>query len=492
MSTLLEIESKFDVGADAVLPDMTQSKAGLHADGPVASDLNATYFDTPGLQLLAAGITLRRRTGGEHSGYHLKLPCGADRYELHEPIPTNGEVPARFRRIVDGLTRGAPLVEVASLRTHRSVTRLRDPDGEVVAELCDDVVEADDGSRRPVPRFHWREWEFELRHANPELAAIGRRALIAAGARPSGVRMKLARVLPAAPRAPVSDVLAPEPTVAEVLGRYVRAQVEQVRGLDPLVRADLPDAVHQMRVASRRLRAVFGCYRVYFDRARTDRLRTELEWLVESLGQARDLEVMRDRVRSAGGGGRGDLDAFDAHLAGGHDLAHAAAVDAMTSDRYFALVDELAALARVIPWTERASASATSDLPVTLGREWCHLRRAARRARASAGSERAHRLHKVRGAVKRTRYAVEAGCPVLDPGADQFAHDLSVLQDLLGSHHDAVVAREAIGRFGDATGAGAGLSAARHLLAKEAERDDREFRRRLRLLRRAPEIRWLR
>ena len=39
--------------------------------------LEAVYYDTPNLRLLAEGVTLRRRTGGEDAGWHLKLPVGA-------------------------------------------------------------------------------------------------------------------------------------------------------------------------------------------------------------------------------------------------------------------------------------------------------------------------------------------------------------------------------------------------------------------------------
>ena len=42
---------------------------------------------------------------------------------------------------------------------------------------------------------------------------------------------------------------------------YLREQADRLRRFDPLVRRDAPDSVHQMRVASRRLRSVLPAYR---------------------------------------------------------------------------------------------------------------------------------------------------------------------------------------------------------------------------------------
>jgi len=57
--------------------------------------LDAIYYDTADLRLIGAGITLRRRTGGEDAGWHLKLPAGADtRDEIRLPLTsTDGAVP---------------------------------------------------------------------------------------------------------------------------------------------------------------------------------------------------------------------------------------------------------------------------------------------------------------------------------------------------------------------------------------------------------------
>ena len=102
---------------------------------PEIQDLTATYFDTAGLRLAAAHITLRRRTGGTDAGWHIKLPVSADtRRELRFPLgePT-ARVPDEIAAEVAPWTAGELLVPVALLQTERTVRRLVGPAGDVLA-----------------------------------------------------------------------------------------------------------------------------------------------------------------------------------------------------------------------------------------------------------------------------------------------------------------------------------------------------------------------
>lgn len=60
---------------------------------------------------------------------------------------------------------------------------------------------------------------------------------------------------------------------------YLRAQRDAIVQLDPAVRRDLPDSVHRMRVATRRMRSAFRSYDKVLDRAATDPIGEELKWL---------------------------------------------------------------------------------------------------------------------------------------------------------------------------------------------------------------------
>ena len=74
-----ELERKYEVDPSAIMPSMAGVPGAASVSQPVEHNLEAVYFDTAGLDLARRGVTLRRRTGGDDGGWHLKLPGGADR-----------------------------------------------------------------------------------------------------------------------------------------------------------------------------------------------------------------------------------------------------------------------------------------------------------------------------------------------------------------------------------------------------------------------------
>jgi inorganic triphosphatase YgiF len=212
----IETERKYEAGTGFALPDLTGLAAVAAAGGARTDELRAVYFDTAGLALAAAGITLRRRTGGPDAGWHLKLPAGTDRRrEVHAPLGDGTEpVPASLAGRVADWTGGQPLRPVARLDTTRRVLPLAGPDGQVLAEIADDLVTgwlpapAGQGWRE---EFAWREIEVELKTGPAGLLdAVGER-LRQAGAVPSAAASKLDRLLSAAAPAAGSSVPPPRP-----------------------------------------------------------------------------------------------------------------------------------------------------------------------------------------------------------------------------------------------------------------------------------------
>src|SRR5690348_9101964 len=90
----------------------------------------------------------------------------------------------------------------------------------------------------------------------------------------------------------IEDALEPPTIRAGTAGAAVAAhvtdQLQRLIGLDEAVRSDEPDAVHQMRVATRRLRSALATFRPFLARATTDPFRDELRWLGGELGPVRD------------------------------------------------------------------------------------------------------------------------------------------------------------------------------------------------------------
>ena len=197
----IETERKYDVDTGFVLPDLAGAGGSASMTPPDVQLLEATYFDAADLRLIAAHITLRRRTGGEDAGWHIKLPVGGDtRREVHFPLgPPSRVVPGEIAAEVARWSGGASLRPVARLETRRTVRRLVSESGEVLAEVADDQVT---GSR-PDPadpetwrlQDTWREVEVELKSGTPDLLDAAAAGLAAAGATPSRSASKLARVL---------------------------------------------------------------------------------------------------------------------------------------------------------------------------------------------------------------------------------------------------------------------------------------------------------
>ncbi len=464
-----EVEDKYDVGPDAVLDGLARLP-GVAAVAPaVELDMEATYFDTADLALAAAGITLRRRTGGEDAGWHLKLPTKDARMEVRLPLArATRTVPKQLRDTVQVLTRGRPLRPVTVVRNHRTAHRLLGADGRVLAEVADDRVRAEppgrdgDADSRSAAPTSWREWEVELADGGPDLLVAAAGQLRGLGARPARVRSKLARALgdrvPDRRRAP-SRRTRHDPAAAVVRARLVH-QVDALRRNDPLVHQDLPEGVHQMRVAIRRLRSALATFRPLLDRAVTDPVRDELRWLANELGGARDLEVQGDRLATRlaelTSDGRAELvrgpvrTRVEQDLGEWYDEARRRATDALRSDRYFALLDGLDRLAAAPPWTERAQRPAGKVLPARVRHDWKRLRVRVAAARGVADpAERAARLHEARKAAKRVRYAVEPLVPVYGKDAKRLVKAVKPLQTVLGDHHDAVVAQGLLRELSD-------------------------------------------
>ena len=90
-TTVRETERKYEAADGVELPGWA-GLAGVQAlVGPEEQALEAVYYDTEDLRLAHAGVTLRRRRGGDDAGWHLKLPVGGDsRDEIRVGEARNG------------------------------------------------------------------------------------------------------------------------------------------------------------------------------------------------------------------------------------------------------------------------------------------------------------------------------------------------------------------------------------------------------------------
>ena len=472
-----EVELKYAADDGFEMPALIELVAGTKGRSPLPDDsplsegevahqrLDATYFDTDDLRLAAAGLTLRRRTGGDDAGWHLKVPAGtATRTEVRLPpgrVPpgrTPRAVPAELQAMVWARTFGAPLHPVARIRTERTVLRLTDATGRVLAEVADDRVTAQklallDGSGVAAGAVtSWREIEIELTDGIGKLSDHVDTRLRDRGLQQAPAASKLAHLLggngkPGKPAGP-AELSATSPS-GEVLLDHIRQQVAQVQAQDLPVRLDAPDAVHKMRVATRRLRSALKTFKPLFDPDVVRPLRGELKWLAGELGAARDAEVMRDRVQAAVANEthdaalRGGAEAAQAELTDAYRTAHDRVLAELDGDRYHGILESLHALVEQPPLRKAAKQRAGTVLPPLVGRSYDRVRGFVKdAAKQPDGAEREALLHDARKAAKQARYAGESVAPVFGKKATAFAAAMEDVQEALGEHQDSVLTRE--------------------------------------------------
>ncbi|MFG1651082.1 CHAD domain-containing protein [Micromonospora sp. NPDC049275] len=452
---MVEEEQKYEVDDSFVLPDLSAvAPVGGRVRELPPVTLVARYLDTVDLRLARAGATLRHREGDELP-WTVKLPTGTPgvRHEISRPGPA-GQPPPELVELVTALHRGAPLAPVTVVRTVRHAHEVCDRAGTVLAEVVDDRVTVLDDAGTATDTF--REVEVERKAGDRKLLERIGGVLREAGARGGSFTPKHVRALGAVAQSE-PDLVGPggltaDPSAGELVTEAVRKEVGRLLAHDPLVRlrtsTDGGDsAVHQMRVACRRLRSDLRTFRPLVRRSWARPLRDELRWLAGVLGAARDAEVLRDRLRRTATADplspldAGAVDRLDEALAQRQQQAHAAIDEALRSPRYLALVDSLVLAARAPRLTRRAAAPAARTLPKLVARPWRQLagRDGVDGLDPSAPDDR---WHAVRKEGKQARYAVTAVLPAVGRDARRLARALAGVQDVLGEHQDAAVAAE--------------------------------------------------
>lgn len=480
MATATEVERKYEIPAGFALPDLTTVADVTAVDPPTVMRLDAIYFDSADLRLAQHRVALRRRTGGHDAGWHLKRPAGRDRSETQEPL-TRGRtnVPAPLAAEAMAVTDGEPLIPVVRIRNSRREYAVRGADGAVLALVAQDTVTAD-ALLDPPEQRRWRELEVELVTGDRALLDAIEAVLRSVGARPAAAASKLAQALgdryPAAVPSAESGRSKAQSNVrsdraastggraARAFADYVTSQLDVIAGNEAAVRAGDPDGVHDMRVACRRLRATLRTYRGLLSAERVESMRGELHWLAGVLGAVRDGDVLIRRLD----------DEINAVAADAPEAiigpVTARINERMEADQARARTDLIAALdgpryAELLRSLGEWISSLRTD--VSRKRLLRHTRNALRRA--DAGLDRAIAtapapagtpmpspvplsrdvaMHEARKAYKRARYAVELVTPLVGSAGRRLSKRLGALQDVLGTHQDAVVAAHLLRDFG--------------------------------------------
>lgn len=441
-----ELELKFEVPLD-----QARRLRALPALAGVASDTVdqlSVYFDTPKHHLFKHGYSLRVRdsggklvqtvkAGGETAGLF-------DRPEWEVPVKRlEPDLGALERTPLGGSKRRLrELVEVSRSQVRRTKWLL-DGDGSRIELVLDQAA-----VRAGDQEIRFGEIEMELKQGPVErLFDLARDlarsvplriSVISKGERGYDLAAGMSgRVRKAAPVA-----LGEEMTVAEAFSAIVLACVRYFRLNEDLVLADRdPSALHQARVAMRRLRAGLSLFGPAIRDEEFAGLREEIRWFTGSLGDARNLDVFLKRHGE-------QLRPRERHtVEKARASAYDTAVVAIGSQRLRDLMLDLIAWLEFGEWRGGRKAA----LPIRafagrrLDRQW---------ARVDAGASQLQSLdeeslHRLRIDIKKMRYAVEfLGSLYPRRQVKSFTGALEAIQEMLGELNDEATARELVATLG--------------------------------------------
>lgn len=447
MSQEREIELKFEVDLASVEGLMSLDLLRNHP--VVVAYTETVYFDTPKGKLRKAGVTLRVRRSGDTFLQTVKADSGAtaglfDRAEWNMPVQSLepdlaviGGTAAEPLLAKDG-TRGSlrPVFRVDVERWLWNVAL----DGAEIELVLDRGEIAVHDRREPV-----LEIELELKSGGePALFALVERLSRSVLLR-IGVLTKSERGNRLVQRKPQVVVKA-EPVIVhetmsagEAFETVAYACIRHFRLNEPqLLTARNGEALHQARVALRRLRSAFSIFRPLTAGGESDALRAELSWISGVLGKARDLDVFIEKRL----GGANEVLVSEIHDAKGR--AYDEVLEALNSPRVRGTMIDLIAWIATGNWRETPAADepATAFAASALDRFWRKVKKGGREL-GSIGDEQ---RHEVRIAGKKLRYAAEffAGLYKSKKAKRRsaFLKPLEALQSDLGDLNDMATAVE--------------------------------------------------
>lgn len=430
------------------MPNLVGLRGVHRTDENPAQTSETERFDTADQRLAATGITLAlHRDVDTPTQWRLDLPEGDATETLRVPSASDNpsDVPGELLELIRGAAHGREVRPVGHTRTVRREIRLLGDDDRVLGSVVHrDVTLATLG--RAADLRAWAEVDVRIRDGNAVLLDSVSGRLRELGMRPAApdAAAELDRMLQPPAR---TRRAGRKGSAGAVLMDYVARQTERLAAEEVRVRQGAPDAVHQMRIAARRLRSVLLAYRAVLDQTRTGPVASALRDLGRQLAPARDAEVLRDRIDA-------ELAALPPelllgpvraeatrHFARMEAEARAAVLTALDSPEHLALLDALDGLVERPPLARRAHRRAAKALRTH--RSAKRLRRAMRTALDDRGGDPAHQdtaLHSARKAAKRLRYAVEV--------TGERPRGLKRLQKALGRHQDVVVARPVLRELG--------------------------------------------
>jgi triphosphatase len=471
-----ELELKFAIAERTSLAEVAEIALWLDRIFPPGAgerwrelEISDRYFDTPGGALAASGHGARLRQIGDRTTLTVKQDIdvrGGLHRRLELEAPASGTLrptdwpPSRARARIESVVGRRRLIERFVVHQQRRERRLRLPEAVVLLSIDEARVEV-----AGWPAGELRQLEAELADGDPAVMRlvgrrIGRNDLLKAEPR--------SKLTIAAGLAEGAAAVRADDELAEAGRKVLRRQLLRMLEREEAVRAGEPLAIKQMRVATRRQRAVWRLLDFTFARALRRRYVTELRAVARALGEVRDLDVLIASLSTTP-----PLAALVGALRDRRSACFERLVAMLDSERYGSFVDDyLGAVGGPGMGSRRQRARARARVgeaaPALVEDAYQRVFEAG--GAVDEGAETTA-WHALRIAARRFRYTIEIFGDVVEPARlTGIIEPLTRLQDLLGGMNDASVAAGEVERWlqsaGDAVSAAERAAAERFIAGR--------------------------
>jgi CHAD domain-containing protein len=426
------------------LPDLDGLSDGVVAVAAPQRSLLLRFHDSADFRLARWGASLLHDSAYGWLAELAPLPRGILSVRRAFAFADSPTPPAPVLDLLSALVRGAALEPRAALRVRRTQVDLVSGDEPLARVVLDEAVASP--SRGAQSAF--TEVQIDLdRSTPPDLRDALAARLAEKGAAPIDPGTRYGRALGRARPAPELPVpaIGLDASAAAAIRAALAASTDRWIRHDAGVRLGEDDEdVHQARVATRRLRSDLGTFQPLLDPDFASGLRTAIRPVARALGRVRDADVMvarlRDRIAALPEDERGAAEGLLERLARERAEAREAMQVELGAPAYLEVVERCVVAAREPALLPEADGPASERLGELVHARWRRLVRRVRHLGDEVEPEAAL-LHRIRIDAKRTRYAAEAAIPVSGKRMRSFARALAELQEVLGEHQDAAVAR---------------------------------------------------
>src|SRR4249919_1985088 len=436
-----EVELKFELDGRAAME--VRRHAVLRNADHFTTSQKSIYFDTDDGDVHRAGYSLRVRKVGKCFTQTVKTnPVSTglfNRGEWETQVEQMALDPKALGQTPLGNLRdlGRKAKPVSCLDVERT-TWLIDRDGSMVEVALDSATVSSASQKASLHELELElkggkqaalfDFAHELSHAVPLKVSVlskeERGRMLAEGA----CRHEY--------KASVVDIRK-EMDIGQVFALLVQECVRHFRLNEALIIAERdPDALHQARVAMRRLRTAFSLFHPAIRQSSLKPLRKELRRFASPFGEARNLDMFLNNH----GDELGDSDRRK--LTSARAKAYKQVIETLKSQPSRDMFLDLVVWTASEDWRKDAASAAIRKFATAqLDAAWRKVRRQGK----GLNGFNEKQLHKLRISIKKLRYAVDFLAPLYaKKRARKFALSLEKIQNCLGLLHDDVISRQIV------------------------------------------------